>query len=119
MAKNITVKVNGTSTNFPDVKQVEFDTVGGGTAVFVEEDEVFAALQDVEITENGEYTADSGYYGLGTVTVNVPEQTGFPILISTEAGMTAFLETAQTGQIVKYTGSTGSTYVSGALYEVV
>lgn len=30
-------------------------------------------LQDKTITENGEYTADSGYDGLGTVTVNVPE----------------------------------------------
>lgn len=28
-------------------------------------------LQDKEITENGTYTADSGYDGLGTVTVNV------------------------------------------------
>lgn len=28
-------------------------------------------LQDKTITENGTYTADSGYDGLGTVTVNV------------------------------------------------
>ena len=28
--------------------------------------------QDKTITENGEYTADAGYTGLGTVTVNVP-----------------------------------------------
>jgi len=32
--------------------------------------------QDKTLTENGQYTADSGYTGLGTVTVNVPEPTG-------------------------------------------
>ena len=30
--------------------------------------------QDKEITENGTYTADEGYTGLGTVTVNVPQE---------------------------------------------
>jgi len=32
--------------------------------------------QDKTVTENGSYTADSGYTGLGTVTVNVPEPSG-------------------------------------------
>lgn len=32
--------------------------------------------QDKTITENGQYTADSGYTGLGTVTVNVPSGSG-------------------------------------------
>ena len=32
--------------------------------------------QDKTITENGEYTADAGYTGLGTVTVNVPTSGG-------------------------------------------
>lgn len=32
-------------------------------------------LQDVEITENGEYSADDGYDGLGNVTVNVTGNT--------------------------------------------
>ena len=32
--------------------------------------------QDKEITENGTYTADEGYTGLGTVTVNVPQEGG-------------------------------------------
>lgn len=30
-------------------------------------------LQDIEVTENGEYTADGSADGLGIVTVNVPE----------------------------------------------
>ena len=32
--------------------------------------------QDKTITENGEYTADAGFTGLGTVTVNVPTSSG-------------------------------------------
>lgn len=32
--------------------------------------------QNKTITENGEYTADAGYTGLGTVTVDVPQPTG-------------------------------------------
>lgn len=32
--------------------------------------------QDKEITTNGTYTADEGYTGLGTVTVNVPQEGG-------------------------------------------
>ena len=32
-----------------------------------------AVLQNKTFTENGTYTADSGYDGLGTVTVAVPE----------------------------------------------
>ena len=30
--------------------------------------------QDKEVTENGTYIADEGYTGLGTVTVNVPQE---------------------------------------------
>ena len=36
-------------------------------------DETEISLQDKIVTENGTYTADSGYDGLGTVTVAVPE----------------------------------------------
>lgn len=32
--------------------------------------------QDITVTENGEYTADEGYTGLGTVTVEVPSPSG-------------------------------------------
>lgn len=40
---------------------------GGGTTI---------NNQDKTITENGEYTADEGYTGLGTVTVNTPQPSG-------------------------------------------
>lgn len=40
---------------------------GGGTTI---------NNQNITVTENGEYTADEGYTGLGTVTVNVPAPSG-------------------------------------------
>ena len=45
-------------------KYYNLQTIGGGGTPINN--------QDKTITENGEYTADSGYTGLGTVTVNVP-----------------------------------------------
>ena len=46
--------------------------------------------QDKEITENGVYTADEGYTGLGTVTVNVPQTGDVPVkLFETEEQMQA------------------------------
>lgn len=43
--------------------------------------------QDKTITQNGQYTADSGYTGLGTVTVNVPSGSGDIKLFETEQAM--------------------------------
>lgn len=46
--------------------------------------------QDKEITTNGTYTADEGYTGLGTVTVNVPQTGDVPVkLFETEEEMQA------------------------------
>ena len=45
--------------------------------------------QDKTITQNGQYTADSGYTGLGTVTVNVPSGSGDVKLFETEQAMQA------------------------------
>lgn len=46
--------------------------------------------QDKEITTNGTYTADEGYTGLGTVTVNVPQTGDVPVkLFETEEQMQA------------------------------
>ena len=46
--------------------------------------------QDKEVTENGTYTADEGYTGLGTVTVNVPQTGDVPVkLFKTEEEMQA------------------------------
>lgn len=41
----------------------------GGTKLIEKE----AALQDIEVSENGVYAAEAGYDGLGRVTVSVPE----------------------------------------------
>ena len=45
--------------------------------------------QDKTITQNGQYTADSGYTGLGTVTVNVPSGSGDVKLFETVEAMQA------------------------------
>ena len=46
--------------------------------------------QDKEITTNGTYTADEGYTGLGTVTVNVPSTGDVPVkLFATQEEMQA------------------------------
>lgn len=46
------------------------------TAVTVAVPEREVVLQDIEVTENGTYTAEEGYDGLGQVTVNVPLDDG-------------------------------------------
>lgn len=45
--------------------------------------------QDKTITQNGQYTADTGYTGLGTVIVNVPSGSGDIKLFETERAMQA------------------------------
>lgn len=49
------------------------------------------------------------------VTVPEAEDTALPIEVSTEAEMTALLESGEIGGVYKYTGETG-TYENGALY---
>lgn len=70
------------------------------------------------LTENGEY--DVTRYK--TVDVGVPtsggEDSPFPIEVSTEAEMTALLETAPVGAIYKYMGETTDTYENGVKYEL-
>lgn len=77
-------------------------------------------LQEKTITENGFYMPDDGYDGLSGVTVNVPipEDSPLPIEISTEAEMSALLDTAPVGAIYKYVGETTDTYENGTKYEL-
>lgn len=71
-------------------------------------------LEDITITENGEYTPSGD--GYSKVTVNVEaEDSPLPIEVSTEAEMTALLESGEVGGVYKYTGTSG-TYENGALY---
>ena len=61
--KNINITQNGTET-------VQADEGYGMEAVVIETN-VQPALQEKEITENGDYEADDGYYGLSVIKVNV------------------------------------------------
>lgn len=69
MSKN--VKIGGSV--FRDVSYLEVETEEGETAKFWDEVPV---VQDKAITENGVYTCDAGYDGLGTVTVAVEASGG-------------------------------------------
>lgn len=75
-----------------------------------------AKYQDITVTENGTYMADEGYDALSSVTVNVPISE-VP-KISTEAEMTALLETAEVGSVYKYVGESTDAYENGGLYIV-
>ena len=72
--------------------------------------------QDKEITTNGTYTADEGYTGLGTVTVNVPQTGDIPVkLFETQEEMQADTEAKEGDLAIVYRNlftpiSTGSTY---------
>lgn len=70
------------------------------------------ALEEITITENGEYTPSGD--GYSKVTVNVADSP-IPTEVSTEAEMTALLTSGEVGGVYKYVGETG-TYENGALY---
>ena len=79
--------------------------------------------QDKTITENGIYTADSGYTGLGTVTVNVPtptrfrafdiDQNGKLIASTTETQIMDFTGVKTIGDYMLYGSYRNNTAISG------
>ena len=62
----------GKKQTFDHNKIFVMDPQGGLIQFTQGEGDVPAVLQEKEITENGEYTADEGYDGLRKVTVNIP-----------------------------------------------
>ena len=93
----ITEEQVATKGNITPEKIVKGNTIFGveGTAETGQE----INNQDKEITTNGTYTADEGYTGLGTVTVNVPQTGEVPVkLFETEEQMQADT-TAQEGDL--------------------
>ena len=68
MSKNITIQEGGIGKQLT-VDKLRTDLVGGGSCLWVPEDE--RQLTTKHITENGTYRAsDDGYYGYSEVTVN-------------------------------------------------
>jgi hypothetical protein len=77
MTKNITIQEGGTPKPMSDVAKIRTSLQGGGTCLWVPEDEV--KLTTKHITENGTYKAeDDDKYGYSQVTVNVPGGAGGP-----------------------------------------
>lgn len=74
-------------------------------------------LEERKISENGEFTVNSGFAGISKVKVNVSDSP-LPIEIATADEMTALLETAEVGSVYKYMGETTDAYENGALYIV-
>lgn len=81
--KTYTFTQNTTTTITPEQGYAGFSQVG--LEINVPSSQI--NNQDKTVTQNGQYTADSGYTGLGTVTVNVP-QTGIK-QFATEQAMQA------------------------------
>ena len=70
MSKNITIKEDMISEDFDGIETVETKTIGLLSADWMPEDET--TLTDIEIIENGHYTANElGYYGFRKVKVSV------------------------------------------------
>lgn len=77
MTKSITIQEGGTPKPMSDVAKIRTSLQGGGTCLWVPEDEV--KLTTKHITENGTYKAeDDDKYGYSQVTVNVPGGAGGP-----------------------------------------
>ena len=81
-SKSISITTNGNYNLLPDQ---EFDALSNVNISV----SVSPILQNKTIRENGSYSADSGYDGLGTVIVNVPSGSGDIKLFETEQAMQA------------------------------
>ena len=81
-SKSISITTNGNYNLLPDQ---EFDALSNVNISV----SVSPILQNKTVTENGSYSADSGYDGLGTVIVNVPSGSGDIKLFETEQAMQA------------------------------
>lgn len=80
---------------------------------------VAPVLEELTITENGEYPPSEGYDGFSKVTVNVAGGGGdsaLPVEVATEAEMTTLLASGEVGGVYKYTGESTETYKQSGIY---
>jgi len=77
LAKNITIAEGGVGRNFGPTKKLETDLQGGGTQLWIPEDEAndYASKEPLNVTANGTYTPSTAV-GLNPVTVEVPIHLG-------------------------------------------
>lgn len=74
MSKSIIIGVDGVPQALPDSAEIQTAQMGGGSVVWVPEDET--VLTDLSVTQNGEYQPGPGVYGFRSVTVDVQIVTG-------------------------------------------
>lgn len=91
MSKNVTISEGTQAKNFYNTAKLRTNLIGGGTQLWIPEDEAgrYANLGEATIDENGTYTAaDEGLDGFSSVTVNVEGGGGGgggdPVLITKE-----------------------------------
>ena len=117
MSKNITIQEGGVAKQLT-VDKLKTNEVGGGTCLWIPEDEV--QLTTKNITANGTYKAsDDGYYGYSEVTVNgIGTATGTgpdgETHSYTEDGEGGVTDTVIPDSIAVVTPPTVTTYADGA-----
>lgn len=114
-SKTLNVTQNGNYNLLPDQ---EFDALSNVNISV----SVSPVLQNKTVTENGSYSADSGYDGLGTVIVNVPQEggSGDVKLFETEQAMQADPNPSEGDLAVVYRSEvqpcTATTHFSKAIF---
>lgn len=86
MAKNISILEQAVSRTFGSVEKLETNLVGGGTQLWIPEDEAvnYVELEDLDVTENGYYTPSGD--GFKSVSVEVETEPELEEIEITENG---------------------------------
>ena len=116
-SKSVNITTNGNYTVVPDTGYGALSQVGLSVSVPGQ----IINNQNKTITENGSYTADAGYTGLGTVIVNVPQGSGQTQLVYEKETTVEKCEGATYGFTLntstnKYTYSSNNTTVAASRF---
>ncbi len=77
LAKDITIAEGGVGRNFGSTTKLKTDLMGGGTQYWIPEDEAgdYVTKRHLNVTQNGTYTPEDGFYDEVTVNVAINEET--------------------------------------------